>query len=286
MDLGIADRKAIVCASSRGLGRACAFALAQAGCDVVINGRDGKSLDATAAEMRQATGAKVTAVAGDVATPAGQAALLGACPEPDILVNNNGGPPFRDFRELTRQNIIDGVVDNMVVAIELIQKVIDPMRARKFGRIVNITSGSVKMPLTGLDLSSGARAGLTAFLAGVARSVAASNVTINFLLPGTFETERLKSNMAGVAKNRGISIEQARNERMASVPAKRFGTPDEFGAACAFLCSAQAGYITGQNLLIDGGVFPGAIGGHKRERGRLAPAPPHPPIKPIDPAES
>jgi 3-oxoacyl-[acyl-carrier protein] reductase len=133
------------------------------------------------------------------------------------------------------------------------------MRAKKFGRIVNITSGSVKMPLSGLDLSSGARAGLTAFLAGVARSVAASNVTINFLLPGTFETERLRSNMAGVAKNRGISIEQARNERMATVPAKRFGTPDEFGAACAFLCSAQAGYITGQNLLIDGGVFPGAM---------------------------
>jgi 3-oxoacyl-[acyl-carrier protein] reductase len=133
------------------------------------------------------------------------------------------------------------------------------MRAKKFGRIVNITSGSVKMPLSGLDLSSGARAGLTAFLAGVARSVAASNVTINFLLPGTFETERLRSNMAANAKNRGISIEQARNERMATVPAKRFGTPDEFGAACAFLCSAQAGYITGQNLLIDGGVFPGAM---------------------------
>src|SRR6516164_6979664 len=200
MDLGIAGRKAIVCASSRGLGRACAFALAQAGCEVVINGRDGKTLDATAAELRQATGAKVTPAVGDVATPAGQAALLGACPEPDILVNNNGGPPFRDFRELTRQNIIDGVVGNMV--IEIIQKVIDPMRAKKFGRIVNITSGSVKMPLPGLDLSSGARAGLTAFLAGVARSVAASNVTINFLLPGTFETERLQSNMAGVAKAR------------------------------------------------------------------------------------
>jgi 3-oxoacyl-[acyl-carrier protein] reductase len=259
MDLGIAGRKAIVCASSRGLGRACAFALAEAGCEVVINGRDGKTLEATAAELRQATGAKVTAAVGDVATPAGQAALLGACPEPDILVNNNGGPPFRDFRELTRQSIIDGVIGNMVVAIELIQKAIDPMRAKKFGRIVNITSGSVKMPLSGLDLSSGARAGLTAFLAGVARSVAASNVTINFLLPGTFETERLQSNMAGVAKNRGISIEQARSERMATVPAKRFGTPDEFGAACAFLCSAQAGYITGQNLLIDGGVFPGAM---------------------------
>jgi 3-oxoacyl-[acyl-carrier protein] reductase len=259
MDFGISGRKAIICASSRGLGRGCAFALAQAGCEVIVNGRDGKTLDATAAELRQATGAKVTAVPGDVATPAGQAALLGACPEPDILVNNNAGPPFRDFRELTRQQMIDGVVANMVVAVELIQKVIEPMRAKKFGRIVNITSGSVKMPLAGLDLSSGARAGLTAFLAGVARSVAASNVTINFLLPGTFDTERLQSNIAANAKTKGISIDQARSERMATVPAKRFGTPDEFGAACAFLCSAQAGYITGQNLLIDGGAFPGAM---------------------------
>jgi len=225
----------------------------------VINGRDAKVLEATASELRKLGNAKITSVQADVATADGQRKLLAACPEPDILVNNNAGPPFRDFRDLTREQILDGVIANMVVAIELIQKVIDPMRAKKFGRIVNITSGSVKMPLTGLDLSSGARAGLTAFLAGVARSVAASNVTINFLLPGTFETERLQSNMAGVAKNRGISIEQARNERMATVPAKRFGTPDEFGAACAFLCSAQAGYITGQNLLIDGGVFPGAI---------------------------
>src|SRR5499426_3287940 len=259
MDLGIAGRKAIVCASSRGLGRACASALAEAGCDVVVNGRDAARVETTAAEIRAATGAKVRAVTADVATPEGQKALFAACPEPDILVNNNAGPPFRDFRELSRQQMIDGVVANMVVAIELTQKVIDPMRAKKFGRIVNITSGSVKMPLSGLDLSSGARAGLTAFLAGVARSVAASNVTINFLLPGTFETERLRSNMAGIAKNRGISIEQARNERMATVPAKRFGTPAEFGAACAFLCSAEAGYITGQNLLIDGGVFPGAM---------------------------
>src|SRR6266581_3819407 len=259
MDLGIAGRKAIVCASSRGLGRACAWALAQAGCDVVINGRDGKSLDATAAEMRQAIGAKVTAVAGDVATPAGQAALLGACPEPDILVNNNGGPPFRDFRELTRQNIIDGVIANMVVAIELIQKVIDPMRAKKFGRIVNITSGSVKMPLSGLDLSSGARAGLTAFLAGVARSVAAANVTINFMLPGVFATDRLRTYLETMAKKKGLSAEAALAERVATVPARRVGQPDEFGATCAFLCSAQAGYITGQNILIDGGAFPGAF---------------------------
>jgi 3-oxoacyl-[acyl-carrier protein] reductase len=155
--------------------------------------------------------------------------------------------------------MIDGVVANMVVAIELTQKVIDPMVRRKFGRIVNITSGSVKMPLAGLDLSSGARAGLTAFLAGVARAVAASNVTINFLLPGTFDTERLHSNIVANAKTKGIPVEQAKAERIATVPARRFGDPDEFGAACAFLCSAQAGYITGQNLLIDGGAFPGAM---------------------------
>jgi 3-oxoacyl-[acyl-carrier protein] reductase len=259
MDLGIAGRKAIVCASSRGLGRACAQALAQAGCEVVVNGRDAKALEATAADLAQATGAKVTAVQGDVATAEGQAALLRACPEPDILVNNNAGPPFRDFRELTRAQMIDGVIANMVVAIELTQKVIDSMRAKKFGRIVNITSGSVKMPLAGLDLSSGARAGLTAFFAGVARSVAASNVTINFLLPGTFDTERLASNIAANAKAKGISFDQAKADRMGTVPAKRFGAPEEFGAACAFLCSAQAGYITGQNLLIDGGAFPGAM---------------------------
>lgn len=259
MDLGIAGRKAIVCASSRGLGRACALALAHAKCEVVINGREGKALQATAAELRTATGSKIIEVQADLATPDGQAALLQACPDPDILVNNNAGPPFRDFRQLTRAQMVDGVIANMVVAIELIQKVIDSMAARKFGRIVNITSGSVKMPLVGLDLSSGARAGLTAFLAGVARSVAASNVTINFLLPGTFDTERLRSNITSNAKNKGISFDEAKAERIASVPARRFGQPDELGAACAFLCSAQAGYITGQNLLIDGGAFPGAL---------------------------
>jgi len=259
MDLGIAGRKAIVCASSRGLGRACASALAEAGCDVVVNGRDAARVETTAAEIRAATGAKVRAVTADVATPEGQKALFAACPEPDILVNNNAGPPFRDFRELSRQQMIDGVVANMVVAIELIQKAIDPMVARRFGRIVNITSGSVKMPLFGLDLSSGARAGLTAFLAGVARSVAASNVTINFLLPGVFETDRLRQNFEATAKKKGISLEQAKKERVEIVPAKRIGDPAEFGAACAFLCSAHAGYITGQNLLIDGGAYPGTL---------------------------
>src|SRR5580658_6283632 len=249
MDLGIAGRKAIVCASSRGLGRACAKALAEAGCEVVINGREPDRLAATASELRQATGATIVAVTADVATADGQKALFEACPEPDILINNNAGPPFRDFRDLDRQKMIDGVVANMVVAIELIQKVIDPMVAKKFGRIVNITSGSVKMPLVGLDLSSGARAGLTAFLAGVARSVAGANVTINFLLPGSFDTDRLRSNMEMTAKKKNISIDAARAERMATVPAKRIGEPDEFGATCAFLCSAHAGYITGQNVL-------------------------------------
>ena len=259
MDLGIAGRKAIVCASSRGLGRACAKALAEAGCEVVINGRDRDRLAATAEELRKATGATITPVAADVASPDGQKALLAACPQPDILVNNNAGPPFRDFRELDRGKMIDGVIANMIVGVELIQKVIDPMVARKFGRIVNITSASVRAPIAGLDLSSGARAGLTAFLAGVGRSVAASNVTINFVLPGIFETDRFRSNVEATVKKRGITYEAALKERVDAVPARRVGDPDELGKTCAFLCSAQAGYITGQNVLIDGGAFPGAF---------------------------
>jgi 3-oxoacyl-[acyl-carrier protein] reductase len=259
MDLGIAGRKAIVCASSQGLGYACAKALAEAGCEVVINGRDQAKLAAAATELGEATGAKVTPVAADVASAEGQKALFAACPEPDILVNNNAGPPPRDFRELDRQKLLDGVVANMVVAIELTQKAIDPMIAKKFGRIVNITSGSVRMPLAGLDLSSGARAGLTAFLAGVARSVAASNVTINFMLPGVFATDRLRTYIATLAKKKAMSSEATLAERVATVPARRVGQPDEFGATCAFLCSAHSGYITGQNILIDGGAFPGAF---------------------------
>jgi 3-oxoacyl-[acyl-carrier protein] reductase len=259
MDLGIAGRKAIVCASSKGLGRACAEALAQAGCEVVINGRNAAALETVAAEIRAATGAKITPITADVATPEGQAALLKACPNPDILVNNNAGPPFRDFRELSREDMLKGVVANMVAAIELIQKVIDPMAERKFGRIVNITSGSVKLPLAGLDLSSGARAGLTAFVAGIARSVAGSGVTINGLLPGIFDTDRWRGGLKGRAEKRGTSFESERTEGILAVPAKRVGSPDEFGATCAFLCSAHAGYITGQNLLIDGGRYPGVL---------------------------
>ncbi|HVV60381.1 MAG TPA: SDR family oxidoreductase [Pseudolabrys sp.] len=259
MDLGISGRKAIVCASSRGLGKACARALAEAGCEVVINGRDVKKLDAAASELKSLTNAKIIPVVADVASPEGQKALLAACPQPDILVNNNAGPPLRDFRELTRQQMIDGVIANMITAIELIQKVIDPMTQRRFGRIVNITSGAVKAPLAGLDLSSGARAGLTAFLAGVARTVAEKNVTINHILPGAFDTDRLRGTLSKAAETKGKSVAQVAADRIAGIPAKRFGDPAEFGAACAFLCSAQAGYITGQNLLIDGGTFPAAF---------------------------
>ena len=259
MDLGIRGSRAIVCASSRGLGRACAVALAEAGVSIVINGRDPATLERTAKEIRKATGADVTPVAADIGIPEGQAAVLAACPEPDILINNNGGPPFRDFRALGRQAMLDGVTMNMVTPIELIQRVIDPMAARGFGRIVNITSLSVKMPMTGLDLSSGARAGLTAFVAGVARTVADRNVTINNLLPGYFDTERLRKGFTASAQRTGRSEEEIAAEWEASVPAKRLGTPADFGHTCAFLCSVHAGYITGQNILMDGGLYPSAF---------------------------
>jgi 3-oxoacyl-[acyl-carrier protein] reductase len=259
MDLGIRGRSAIVCASSQGLGRGCAQALAEAGVSVVINGRNDSLLAQTAEEIRKSSGVKVIPVLADISTPEGQAALLAACPAPDILVNNNGGPPFRDFRELDRKALLQGVTMNMVTAIELTQKVIDDMVKRGFGRIVNITSSSVKMPLVGLDLSSGARAGLTAFMAGVARNVAASNVTINNLLPGSFETARMRSGRVAAARRARISEDEAAARSLAAIPAKRFGTIDEFGQTCAFLCSVHAGYITGQNLLMDGGAFPGAF---------------------------
>lgn len=259
MDLGIAGRTAIVCASSRGLGKACAFELAKAGCTLVINGRDKTALEETAQEITTGSGAKVIAIVADVGTQEGQAKILSAVPQVDILVNNNGGPPYRDFREVKREAQLSGLINNMVSPIELIQAVIDPMIERRFGRIVNITSGSVKAPIAGLDLSSGARLGLTGFLAGVARSVAHANVTINFLLPGSFDTRRLNEGFARMAKAQGVSIDKVRAEEEATIPAKRLGTPREFGKACAFLCSAHAGYITGQNLLIDGGAYPGVL---------------------------
>jgi len=259
MDLGIRGRAAIVCASSQGLGKACARALAEAGVSLVINGRNRALLDQTADEIRRATGADVTPVIADVSTVEGQEALLVACPSPDILINNNGGPPFRDFRELDRQAMLTGVTMNMVTPIELIQRVIDPMLSRGFGRIVNITSISVKMPVPGLDLSSAARAGLTAFVAGVARKVADRNITINNLLPGSFDTQRLRGGFAAASKKSGKPESVMAALAMEEIPAKRFGTPAEFGQTCAFLCSVHAGYITGQNLLMDGGAYPAAF---------------------------
>ncbi len=259
MDLGLSGRTAIVCASSRGLGRGAAFSLARAGCTIILNGRDARTLDQTAADIQAETGVTVIAIAADVGTPAGQQALLDAAPVVDILINNNGGPPPKGFRELDRAAMLDGVTQNMVTPIELIQRVIDGMIERRFGRIVNITSSSVLTPLPGLDLSSGARAGLTSFLAGVSREVAHANVTINNVLPGMFDTDRLKGTTEKLAKAQGKTIDEMIAARKANVPAGRFGSPEEFGEVCAFLCSQQAGYITGQNILVDGGFFRSAF---------------------------
>ena len=259
MDLGLNGKKAIICASSQGLGYACALALAQEGCAVFINGRHADKLATAAETLRQATGARITPVVADLNTDAGRRSLLAACPEPDILVNNNGGPPPKDFRQLSHADMIAGVESNMITPIELIQGVIDGMVARTFGRIINITSGSVKMPLPQLDLSSGARAGLTAFVAGVARQVAGSNVSINSILPGAFLTDRLRTIAAGAAKAQGTTADAVLAARTRTIPAGRLGDPQEFGQLCAYLASAQAGYITGQNFLIDGGTFPGAF---------------------------
>jgi 3-oxoacyl-[acyl-carrier protein] reductase len=257
MDFGIKGRTAIVCASSKGLGRGCAFSLAREGVNLVITARGKDALEKTAGEIRAATGVKVTAIAGDITTETGRAAVLAACPSPDILVNNAGGPPPGDFRTWTRDTWIAALDANMLTPIELIKATVDGMIARKFGRIVNITSSSVKAPIEVLGLSNGARSGLTGFVAGIARKTVAHNVTINNLLPGSFDTDRIRVTIEAQAKARGISVDTLRKERMAQCPAGRFGDPVEFGDACAYLCSAQAGYVTGQNFLIDGGSYPG-----------------------------
>lgn len=254
MDLGLKGKKAIICASSRGLGRGCATALAEAGCDVIINGRNKDVTEATAKAIQDATGVKATPIIADVSTHKGQDALLAACPEPDILVNNNGGPPRKDFRDMDRAAMLDGVTQNFVTPLELIQRVVDGMAERGFGRIVNITSLSVYMPIEGLDLSSGARAGLTAFLAGVTPQFAKSNVTINNLLPGKFDTDRIRTGFKFGAQSANITETEEEARQVSQIPALRLGQPQEFGNACAFLCSQHAGYITGQNLLIDGGL--------------------------------
>jgi len=254
MDLGIKGRKAIVCASSQGLGKGCALALAREGVDLVVNGRANDVLQAAAEEIRRETGARVTAVACDITTPEGRKAVLDACPEPDILVNNAGGPPIGDFRDWDEAAWQKAVNDNMVTPIMLMRLVVDGMSARRFGRIVNITSRSVKAPLAHLGLSNGARAGLTGFVAGLARQVAKHNVVINNLLPGPFATQRQVDGLTRLAAKAGQDYETYAKARMADVPANRFGTAEEFGRACAFLCSAHAGFIVGQNLLIDGGA--------------------------------
>ena len=255
MDLGLRGKKAIVCAASKGLGRACAISLAREGVDVVITARTASDLEATAAEIRQMTGSKVTAVAGDITTETGRAAALAACPAPDILVNNAGGPPRGDFREWDRDMWIKAVDANMLTPIFLIKAVIDGMVDRKFGRIVNITSASVKSPIPELGMSNGARAGLTGFVAGLARQVARDNVIINNILPGPFLTDRLRGGFLEAARSSNRPVDELVQERAKTSPAGRVGDPAEFGDACAFLCSAKISFIVGQNLLLDGGAF-------------------------------
>lgn len=259
MDLGIKGRTAIVCAASKGLGKGCAMALAREGVNLVITARGAEALEATAAEIRAATGVKVTTVAGDVTTDAGRAAILAACPNPDILINNAGGPPPGDFKDFSLDDWRKAVEGNMITPIALIHATVYGMMDRGYGRILNITSYSVKCPIPSLELSNGARAGLTGAVAALARKVSHRNVTINALLPGPFETDRLRGTTTKMAAARGASFDAVHQERMQEVPAKRFGTTEEFGAMAAFLCSAHGGFMTGQNFVIDGGLYPGTL---------------------------
>jgi 3-oxoacyl-[acyl-carrier protein] reductase len=259
MDLGIAGRRALVCASSRGLGRACAHALAAEGAVVVVNGRDGARLESTAEEIRSATGATVTTVVADLCTEAGRQRLLDACPDPDILVNNNGGPPPGRFEDWDHARWLDALEANLLAPVLMIRGVIGGMRARRFGRIVNITSAMVKAPHAAMGLSTAARSGLTAVCKGLSREVARDNVTINNLLPERIDTDRQRFMAELRAKSGGVSLEQAYAEMAATIAAGRLGTPEEFGAACAFLCSANAGFVSGQNLQLDGGSYPGVL---------------------------
>jgi 3-oxoacyl-[acyl-carrier protein] reductase len=251
MDLGIAGRRALVCAASKGLGKACAFALAAEGVELTIVARGEETLEHTAEQICSTTGAKITTVAADITTDWGRDAALAACPSPDILVNNAGGPPPGNFREWGRDDWLAAIDANMLTAIFLIKSVLDGMASRKFGRIVNITSAAVKSPIDILGLSNGARGGLTGFIGGLARErdLIRNNVTINNMLPGSFDTERVAE----------LLDEATRKKKIEQSLAGRFGSPEEFGHLCAYLCSSKSGYITGQNILIDGGSFPGTI---------------------------
>jgi 3-oxoacyl-[acyl-carrier protein] reductase len=259
MDLGIRGRTALVCAASKGLGKGCAVSLAREGVNLVITARGAEALQATASEIKSNYKVSVIAVPGDITTAEGRAAALKACPSPDILVNNAGGPPPGDFREWEREAWVKALDANMITPILLMRAVVDGMIARKFGRIVNITSGAVKAPIAELGLSNGARTGLHGFVAGLSRTTVKHNVTVNNLLPGPFETDRLRANLEFNAKKTGKTADELRKIRTAANPAGRFGTIEEFGDACAFLCGFQAGFITGQNLLMDGGQYPGTF---------------------------
>ena len=258
MDLGLEGKWALVCAASKGLGKGCAVALAKEGVNVVITARGAEVLAATAAELRGLGRGEVRTVAGDITTEAGRAAALAACPQVDILVNNAGGPPLGDFRQWDRDAWIKAIDANMLTPIALIKATVDAMAERGFGRVVNITSSSVKAPIDVLGLSNGARSGLTGFIAGLARTgLAARGVTINGLLPGVFDTDRIRTVSAATAAREGKTLEQVAEARQRGIPARRYGTPEEFGSICAFLCSVHAAYITGQNVLADGGAYPG-----------------------------
>ncbi|MCX7273383.1 MAG: SDR family oxidoreductase [Burkholderiales bacterium] len=257
MDLGIKGKWALVCGASKGLGYGCALSLAQEGANLVINARSEQPLRDAAERIRGETGVTVLAVACDITTPSGQAEALAAPPQIDILINNDGGPPPGDFRSFTREQWLSALNANMLTPIDLIKATLDGMIERRFGRVVNITSSSVKAPIDILGLSNGARSGLTGFVAGLARKTVVHNVTINNLLPGVFDTDRLRGTIAASAKGAGIDYEEALARRVATVPAGRLGNAYEFGQACAYLCSAQAAYVTGQNFLIDGGAYPG-----------------------------
>ncbi|HZP87240.1 MAG TPA: SDR family oxidoreductase [Burkholderiales bacterium] len=259
MELGIKGKSALVCAASKGLGKGCAVALAREGVNLTLVARTQETLDAAADDIRRATGVHVNVVAADLTTAAGRQAALAACPNPDILVNNNGGPPAGDFREWDREVWIKALDANMLTPIELIKATVDGMIARKFGRIVNITSSAVKAPVAILGLSNGARTGLTGFVAGIARQTVMHNVTINNILPGLFQTDTMISRINAGARMAGKSPEEVTQERLKTIPAGRFGDPMEFGQLCAYLCSAQASFITGQNFLIDGGAYPGTF---------------------------
>jgi len=261
MDLGIKGKWALVCAASKGLGKGCAQALVREGVNVVITARGDEVLQATAAELRALKGGEVRTVAGDITTAQGRAAALAACPQVDILVNNAGGPPPGDFRDWDREAWIKALDANMLTPIELIKATIDAMAERGYGRVVNITSGAVKAPIDILGLSNGARSGLTGFVAGLSRQgrLASANVTINNLLPGVFDTDRVRTTSEGTATKTGQTVEAVLAKRRATIPAARFGTSEEFGAFCAFMCSAHAAYLTGQNILLDGGAYPGTF---------------------------